>query len=59
MKANPALREMGGGYSEAEMRRIKGADVTHPDDREADNALFTELVAGKRNRYQLGEALSP
>ena len=27
-------------------------DLTHPDDWEADLALFTELMAGKRNRYQ-------
>ena len=27
-------------------------EVTHPDDWEADNALFKELVAGKSNRFQ-------
>ena len=52
LKANPALREML-GYSEAEMRRLRSIDLTHPDDREADHALFTELVAGKINRYQI------
>ena len=49
---NPALREMGGGFSEAEIDQIKGEEATHPDDWEADNALFTELLAGKRNRFQ-------
>ena len=49
---NPALREMGGGFSEAEISQIKGEEATHPDDWEADNALFTELMAGKINRFQ-------
>ncbi len=49
---NPALREMGGGFSEGEINRIRGEEATHPDDWEADNALFTELMAGKINRFQ-------
>ena len=49
---NPALGEMGGGYSEAEINRIRGEEATHPADWEADNALFTELLAGKINRFQ-------
>lgn len=51
-EANPALREMS-GYSEAELRHFRPVDLTHPDDREADLVLFTELMAGKRNRYQV------
>ncbi|MCL4502525.1 MAG: PAS domain S-box protein [Deltaproteobacteria bacterium] len=49
---NPALREMSGGFSEAEINRINGEEVTHPDDWEADSALFAELISGKRNRFQ-------
>ena len=49
---NPALQEMGGGYSEAEINQIRAEEATHPDDWEADNALFTELMAGKINRFQ-------
>lgn len=49
---NPALREMGGGYTEAELGQIRGEEVTHPDDWEADKALFAELMAGKSNRFQ-------
>ncbi len=51
-EANPALRQMM-GFSETEMPRIKAKDLTHPDDWGADSALFTELVAGRRNRYQV------
>ncbi len=49
---NPVLREMGGGFSELEINQIKGEEATHPDDWEADNALFTDLIAGKRDRFQ-------
>jgi PAS domain S-box-containing protein len=51
-ECNPALQEML-GYSEAELRRLWSDDLTHPEDHIADDALFTELVAGKRNRYQI------
>jgi PAS domain S-box-containing protein len=52
LESNRALRKMS-GYTEAEMRRLSAADVTHPDDGAADLARFTDLVAGKRNDYQL------
>ncbi|MCX5890141.1 MAG: PAS domain S-box protein [Deltaproteobacteria bacterium] len=51
-QANPALQQMI-GYSEAEIRRLPAQDISHPDDWDADRSLFTELVAGKRNCYQL------
>ncbi len=51
-KANPALRQMM-GFSETELPRIKAEELTHPDDWGADSAMFTELVAGRRNRYQV------
>ena len=56
-QSNPALQEMS-GYSEAELHHFRPVDLTHPEDREADLVLFTELMAGKRNRYQLEKALS-
>ncbi len=52
LKANPAGLEIY-GYTEDEMRSLTAAEVTHPDDWAADQALFTELVAGKRNYYQV------
>ncbi len=52
LESNRALLKMG-GYSEEEMRRITAVDITHPDDWAADLTLFTELVAGKRNHYQM------
>ncbi len=41
------------GYTEEEFVEIGPARVTHPDDLQADLALFTELMEGKRDHYQL------
>ena len=51
-QSNPALQEMS-GFSEAELRHFRPGELTHPDDWEADHVLFTELMAGKINRYQV------
>jgi PAS domain S-box-containing protein len=52
IKSNPALREML-GYSEEELCRMAFTEFTHPDDRSLDWALYSELVAGKRERYEI------
>lgn len=49
---NPAMRGLL-GYGEAEMSQVRPEDLTHPDDWPTDSALFAELVAGRRNRYQM------
>lgn len=41
------------GYSEDEVKAIGPAGVTHPDDLAADMELYSELVEGKRDFYQL------
>lgn len=42
------------GYNEDELREIGGvAAMTHPDDMRLDEELFGEVVAGKRDHYQL------
>lgn len=41
------------GYSEAELRGLTFADVTHPDDLEADLHLLRQLEAGEIPRYEL------
>ncbi len=51
-KSNPALRQML-GYSEEEFSRMAVMDFTHPDDRDLDREIFGELVAGKRDRYEI------
>ena len=52
VETNAALRELL-GYDEAELRGMPFARFTHPDDVDADLALFGELVAGGRDHYQL------
>jgi PAS domain S-box-containing protein len=41
------------GYSEDELRNLDVIAHTHPDDREIDREMFTELVAGGRDSYQV------
>jgi PAS domain S-box-containing protein len=41
------------GYSAEEFRSLPFAQVTHPDDLEKDQALFTELISGQRDHYQI------
>ena len=41
------------GYSEEELSRMAFTEYTHPDDREADWRLYSELAAGKREKYEI------
>jgi PAS domain S-box-containing protein len=41
------------GYTEEELRGFCFLDVTHEDDREANLALITELLEGKRRQFQI------
>ena len=51
-ESNPKLQQML-GYSEEEFRGMPFTQITHPDDVQLDWHLFTELVSGKRDQYQL------
>ena len=52
LRANRALCEIT-GYSEAELRRRKFADITHPDDREGDLDSAERLLAGEIESDQI------
>jgi PAS domain S-box-containing protein len=41
------------GYTEEELRAVNFPDLTHEDYREANWALITELVEGKRRQFQI------
>src|SRR5437870_8264544 len=41
------------GYTEEELRALRFLDVTHEDYRQANWALITELVEGKRRQFQI------
>jgi PAS domain S-box-containing protein len=41
------------GYTEEELRALQFLDITHEDYREANWALITELVEGKRRQFQI------
>jgi PAS domain S-box-containing protein len=41
------------GYTEEELRAVNFLEVTHEDYREANRALITELVEGKRRQFQI------
>jgi PAS domain S-box-containing protein len=41
------------GYTEEELRALYFLDITHEDYREADWALITQLVEGKRRQFQI------
>jgi PAS domain S-box-containing protein len=41
------------GYTEVELRALHFRDITYEDDREANWALITELVEGKRRQFQI------
>ncbi len=41
------------GYTEEELRALCFLDVTHEDYREANRALITELLEGKRRQFQI------
>ena len=52
LRVNAAVCQML-GYSEDELLTLSVADITHPDDLDADLALLAELAAGSRESYQL------
>ncbi|MDQ5853819.1 MAG: PAS domain S-box protein [Chloroflexota bacterium] len=52
VESNAALQQML-GYTGHELHNTHFTAYTHPDDVAADSALFAELVAGKRDSYQL------
>ncbi|MGA3328607.1 MAG: PAS domain S-box protein, partial [Terriglobia bacterium] len=52
LKSNLALRHIL-GYSEEEFSRMVFTEYTHPDDRELDWGLFSELAAGKWEKYEI------
>jgi|GEM_PF-348365 len=49
---NLALQQML-GYSAAELQAMVFTEFTHPDDAAADMELYQELIAGRRDYYQL------
>jgi len=52
VESNPAVQRML-GYSREELRGMHFRDFTHADDLDADLQLFEEVVAGKRESYQI------
>ena len=52
ISANPALCRIT-GYAEAELLSRTFADITHPDDLEADAALARRVLAGELDSYEL------
>ena len=52
ISANPALCRIT-GYTEAELLGRTFADITHPDDLEADAALAARVLAGELDSYEL------
>jgi formate hydrogenlyase transcriptional activator len=52
LATNPVYQKML-GYSEQELSALSFLDLTHPDFREANWALATELLEGKREQFQI------
>jgi PAS domain S-box-containing protein len=52
LRANPALGRML-GYEAHVLQGRHFETLTHPEDRETDRHLFKDLIAGKRDQYQL------
>lgn len=52
LATNAALQTML-GYSESEFEGMAFLDITHPDYREQNWALFKELLEGKRDQFQI------
>ncbi|HBY95272.1 MAG: PAS domain S-box protein [Ardenticatenaceae bacterium] len=52
MESNPALQEML-DYNAEELRHAVFTEFTHPDDVAADLRLYSEMVAGERDYYQI------
>lgn len=56
LRVNVALRELL-GRDEAALSGRSALDVTHPDDRAAEDALLHDVRTGRRNRYALQKRL--
>ena len=52
IKCNPALQKML-GFTEEELRSMAFTAFTHPDDIDLDWMLYSELVDGKRDKYEI------
>ena len=52
LAVNPLLVQLS-GYSEAELLELGGQGVTHPEDRSLGMPEFHEILAGKRNSFQV------
>jgi len=52
IESNPAIQTVL-GYSETELAGMAFSDYSHPGDLDSDMHLFTELLQGKRERYQM------
>ena len=52
LMVNPALCSLV-GYTEQELMAITYQDITHPDDLEADLALFRKMLGGEIRTYQM------
>ncbi|MEM9542229.1 MAG: PAS domain S-box protein [Cyanobacteria bacterium P01_E01_bin.42] len=52
LNSNPALEKLL-GYSGEELQQLLPQDYIHPDDRDIDKAEWEDLIAGKRENYQV------
>ena len=52
IKCNPTLQRML-GFTEDELRNKAFSEFTHPDDIDRDWKLYTEVLAGKRDKYEI------
>jgi PAS domain S-box-containing protein len=52
IKCNPAIQKML-GYTESELRNMAFTEFTYPDDINLDWKLYSEVVAGKRDKYEI------
>ncbi len=52
IKCNPAIQKML-GFTEQELRSMAFTEFTHPDDIDMDWRLYSELVDGKRDKYEV------
>ena len=54
LEVNQALCELV-GYSEQELQHLTFQDLTHPEDLDADLALVEDVLAGRRQTYQMNK----
>lgn len=52
IKSNPALTKML-GFTEGELRNMIFTEYTHPDDIDLDWRLYSEVLDGKRDKYEI------